>query len=246
MIGLGQAVVAPPVTTADPVDAPGRTRGAAGNGTSGVSGLTAIWSTGRPNTYFGTTCSPRRAGHERAAAHEARLDRDVHRAVAHPHDQHRLVAPVVGVDEVVRVHLHPVERPRSTPARATAGPSGGRWPRAARRSGASPPCRASRVQTPSGVSRRVLHAGLEPDPLDQPEVPSVVGEVLRDLRVVRKVRIGRAASGSPSTPSARARCWCAASGRPRTSRSGWRTPSCRRPGPISRSSRPGSPARPAP
>ena len=49
-------------------------------------------------------------GEERLARDEARLDGDVHRAVADPDDEHVLVAEVGVVDVVVRVHLHAVER----------------------------------------------------------------------------------------------------------------------------------------
>ena len=70
---------------------------------------------------------------------------------------------------------------RGRRARASAGPSGGRWRRAARRRCGSRRCRASTRQVPSLVALGVLHAGLERDPLAEAEVIDVVVEVARDL-----------------------------------------------------------------
>ena len=123
--------------------------------------------------------------------------------------ERRLPAKSVVVDVGVGVQLLAREacRRRGTPARASAASSGGRWRRAARRTRVDRP--SSRVSSQVAVRRRRAACStlrLEADPLAEAEVVDVVVEVRRDLRVVREVRIGLAASGSPSTPSARARC----------------------------------------
>ena len=57
-------------------------------------------------------CLAAPAADELAPGDKARLDRDVHRAVAHADHQHVLIAEVARVDEPVRVHLEAVEAPR--------------------------------------------------------------------------------------------------------------------------------------
>ena len=144
-------------------------------------------------------------GQPRRVRDEARLDGDVHRAVAHPHDDDASALERLVVDVVVRVRLRRRRSCRGTAARASAGPSGGRWRRRARRSGASPPCRArsSRCRRPRARrARRRSRTGC--------------GRGSRSGRRRRRStrRSGcdagspdtTSASGSRCTPSARARC----------------------------------------
>ena len=108
---------------------------------------------GRRRTWGRSTRRGARRG-RRARRRLRRLDRDVHRRVAHPEHDHALAGEqrrvVAGV--VVRVHLHARRRRRrrGRPARASAGPSGGRWRPAARRSARVSP--VSSVDPPAAVA----------------------------------------------------------------------------------------------
>jgi hypothetical protein len=117
------------------------------------------------------------------------LGGDVHGRVADADDQDLLAPPVVGVDEVVGVHLLAVEAARVGrvgPARVPVVAVGHEQ----RVDG----LRLARVErelpAATGPARGVLDARLEADAVADAEVVDVGVEVAGDLGVVREVRIG--------------------------------------------------------
>ena len=126
------------------------------------------------------------------ARDEARLDRDVHRRVAHPEHDDGLVAEEVRVVAlvVVRVDLHALEvvgagERRLGPARVPVVAVGDDQRVVAMRRAVVERDLPHAVGPPRGV----LDAGLEADAVADAEVVDVVVEVARDVRVVGEVGI---------------------------------------------------------
>ena len=124
---------------------------------------------------------------------EARLDRDVHRRVAHPEHHDGLVAEEVRVVAlvVVRVHLHALEGLGAGegglgPARVPVVAVGDEQRVVAVRLAVLQRDLPDAV----GAARGALDAGLEADAVADAEVVDVVVEVLRDVGVVGEVGIG--------------------------------------------------------
>ena len=118
-----------------------------------------------------------------------RVDGQVHRAVAHPQDDHALVAELLRVLVVVRVHLAPRELagegrlgPARVPVVAVGDHHGVIDVRLA----------VLELDLEHAVvpARDMRDAGLEADPVAEAEVVDVVVEVLGDLSVVREVGKG--------------------------------------------------------
>ena len=126
------------------------------------------------------------------ARDEARLDRDVHRRVAHPEHDDGLVAEEVRIVAlvVVRVDLHALEvvgagERRLGPARVPVMAVGDHE----RVVGVGRAVVERELPDAVGPPRGVLDAGLEADPVADAEVVDVVVEVARDVRVVGEVGI---------------------------------------------------------
>jgi hypothetical protein len=124
-----------------------------------------------------------------------------------PEDDHVLVGEDVVVDVGMGVHLLAAEA--SWPGNIGSGQRGSQWwplatSSASKRS--TEPSSSVSSQPPPGIRAARCDPGLEADPVAEAEVLDVGVEVGRDLRVVREVRDRTSASGSPSTPSDRARC----------------------------------------
>ncbi len=125
---------------------------------------------------------------EGALGDVARLDRDVHRAVADPDDEHPSALERSVVDVAVRVRLRAVE------AAGVAGLGPARVPVVAvgddQRVVAAALARLERDRPhPVGAALGALHPGREDDLVAEAEVVDVGVEVRGDVRVVREVRI---------------------------------------------------------
>jgi hypothetical protein len=131
-------------------------------------------------------------GEVRVLRDVGRLDRDVHRAVAHAEDDHVLAAQEVVVDVVVGVHdralerVGPLERrlgPALVPVVAVGDEQHVEAPRLARV--------GRHLPRAVGQALGALDAGVEADAVAHPEVVDVAVEVLGDLVVAREVGIRR-------------------------------------------------------
>jgi hypothetical protein len=131
-------------------------------------------------------------GEERALGDVRGLDRDVHRAVAHPEDDDAPARELLGLAVVVGVHLGAGER--VVPGEARLGPARVPVVAVGDEQGVEAlgrPVVELELPHAVGAAAGVLDARPEADRLAQAEVVGVGVEVLGDLGVVRVVRIRR-------------------------------------------------------